>query len=62
MGLTAVVVTHANVVADHVGHGAGHQVRLVRVDVDAQPHRSGRANRVRRRHSGPSDKSLSAVL
>ncbi len=32
---TSVVVAHADVVADHVGHDGGHQVRLVRVDVDA---------------------------
>lgn len=42
--LTAVVVVHANVVADHVSHCSGHQVRLVGVDVDAETDGSGRAH------------------
>ena len=49
--LTAVIVAHADVVPDHVRHRSGHQVRLVRVDVDAETHRFGGAHRVGSGHA-----------
>ena len=54
ISLTSVIVAHADVVPDHVSHGAGHQVRFVRVDVDVETDRFGRADRVRNGHAGRS--------
>lgn len=33
--LTSIVVAHADIVADHVGHSAGQKMRLVGVQIDA---------------------------
>lgn len=49
--LAHVVVPHADVMADHVRHCAGQKVRLVRVNVDADPDRLGRADRLRNGHA-----------
>lgn len=42
--LTPIVVTHANIVANHVSHSAGKQVWLVRVNVHTYTHRFACAN------------------
>lgn len=36
--LTSIVVAHTDVVTDHVSHGAGQEVGLVSVEIDADPH------------------------
>ena len=59
--ITSVVVTHANIMTNHVSHGASHKVRLVRIDVDTQSNRFSRAHRVRCRHSGTANKSLATI-
>lgn len=50
--LPAVVVAHPDVVADHVRHGAGEQVRLVGVDVHADADRLRGADGRRYGHAG----------
>lgn len=45
--VTSIVVTHSDIVANHMSHCTCHQVRLVRIDIDAQSNRFSRANRVR---------------
>ena len=59
--LTAVIVAHADVVPDHVRHRSGHQVRLVRVDVDAETHRFGGAHRVGSGHAGSAGETFAPV-
>lgn len=56
--LTSIVVTHSDIVANHMSHCTCHQVRLVRIDIDAQSNRFNRANRVRCCHAGDARKRL----
>ena len=44
-------MAHADVMADHVSHGSGHQMGFVRIDVDAETDGFGGADRVRYGHT-----------
>lgn len=49
--LTSIIVTHSNVVANHVGHCSCQQMWLVGVQIHTYSHRSWAANCFRYRHS-----------
>lgn len=42
--LTSVVVSHADVMANHVGHCAGQKMRLIHIHIHADAHSTGRTN------------------
>lgn len=50
--LTVIVVTHADVVADHVRHRPREQMRLVRIDIYTNAYGLGRADGFRHGHAG----------
>lgn len=57
--LPPIVVSHPDIVPDHVSHGAGQKMRLVRVDIDADSDSFRPANGSRRRHTSlPTDEYL----
>ena len=55
-----VVVTHADIVTNHVSHCARHKVGLVRIDIDTQSSRFWRADCLWNGHSGRSTRKTLA--
>lgn len=49
--LTPIVVSHSNVVTNHVRHCSGQQVRLVHIDIDADADGPRSADRLRYSHT-----------
>lgn len=50
--LTPIVVSHSNVVTNHVSHCSGQQVRLIHIDIHADADGTGGAHRLRDSHAG----------
>lgn len=49
--LTSIVVAHANIMSNHVGHCARQKVRLVHIHIDANADGTGRADGLRHGHA-----------